>query len=331
MEFHDYFESGECPWTQRHLLGLEHLSAAEITLILDQAAEFKRLADLGQTKLNLLSGVVVGNLFFEPSTRTRTSFGLAAKRLSADTVDFSPSGSSLSKGESFLDTARNIESLGVSLMVVRHKSPGAPLFLSQRLDAGILNAGDGTHEHPTQGLLDLMTIRERCGTLQGKTVALVGDIRHSRVARSNIWGLKKLGARIIVCGPATLIPPQIEKLGVEVSHSLDEILPEVDCINLLRIQFERQRGAFFPSIHEYAHLFGMNRERLERARENVVILAPGPINRGVEITPYVADGKHSVILEQVNNGLAVRMAALYLLYRRQLQLKSVPTSESLLV
>ncbi|MCA8989664.1 MAG: aspartate carbamoyltransferase catalytic subunit, partial [Planctomycetaceae bacterium] len=256
---------------------------------------------------------------------------LAAKRLSADTVDFSPSGSSLSKGESFLDTARNIESLGVSLMVVRHKSPGAPLFLSQRLDAGILNAGDGTHEHPTQGLLDLMTIRERCGTLQGKTVALVGDIRHSRVARSNIWGLKKLGARIIVCGPATLIPPQIEKLGVEVSHSLDEILPEVDCINLLRIQFERQRGAFFPSIHEYAHLFGMNRERLERARENVVILAPGPINRGVEITPYVADGKHSVILEQVNNGLAVRMAALYLLYRRQLQLKSVPTSESLLV
>ncbi|MCA9042573.1 MAG: aspartate carbamoyltransferase catalytic subunit, partial [Planctomycetaceae bacterium] len=315
----------------KHLLGLEDLSAEEITLILDQAAEFKRLARQGEVKLKALEGTVVGNLFFEPSTRTRTSFSLAAKRLSADTVDFTSSGSSLSKGETFIDTARNIEAMGVSQVVVRHRTPGAPHLLSKQIKANVLNAGDGTHEHPTQGLLDLMTIRERCGTLQGKTVALVGDIRHSRVARSNIWGLKKLGARIIVCGPATLIPPQIEKLGVEVSHSLDEILPEVDCINLLRIQFERQRGAFFPSIHEYAHLFGMNRERLERARENVVILAPGPINRGVEITPYVADGKHSVILEQVNNGLAVRMAALYLLYRRQLQLKSVPTSESLLV
>jgi len=318
--FRDYFTSGPIPWTKQHILGLEYLSAEEITLILDQAAEFSRLGEMGITKHPLLSGVVVGNLFFEPSTRTRTSFGLAAKRLSADTVDFSPSGSSLTKGESFLDTARNIEAMGVSLMVVRHKTPGAPEFLSQRVASGILNAGDGTHEHPTQGLLDLLTMRQKCGSLKGKTVALVGDIRHSRVARSNIWGLTKLGARVIVCGPATLIPPQIEQLGVEISYDFDAILPHVDCINLLRIQFERQRGAFFPSIHEYAHLFGMNKERLARAREDVVILAPGPINRGVEITPDVADGAHSVILSQVSNGLAVRMAGLYLLYRRQQQL-----------
>ncbi len=320
-QFHDYFNDGPVKWTSKHLLGLEYLTAEEITLLLDQAVEFKRLAANGNSKLNLLKGVVVGNLFFEPSTRTRTSFGLAAKRLSADTVDFSPSGSSLSKGESFLDTARNLEAMGVTLMVVRHKTPGAPDFLSQRIEAGVLNAGDGTHEHPTQGLLDLMTMREQFGQMQGRTVALVGDIRHSRVARSNIWGLKKLGAHVIVCGPATLIPPEIEKLGVEVSHDLDDIIPRIDCINLLRIQFERQRGAFFPSIDEYAHLFGMNGQRLEQARKNIVILAPGPINRGVELTPDVADGEHSVILEQVSNGLAVRMASLYLLYRRQLELR----------
>lgn len=316
----DYFETGPIRWTKTHLLGLEYLSAEEITLILDQASEFKRLGAEGITKHPLLNGVVVGNLFFEPSTRTRTSFGLAAKRLSADTVDFSPSGSSVTKGESFLDTARNIEAMGVSLMVVRHKTPGAPEFLSQRIKAGVLNAGDGTHEHPTQGLLDLMTMREKCQDMRGKTVALVGDIRHSRVARSNIWALKKMGAHVIVCGPATLIPPQIEQLGVEVSYHFDDILHRVDCINLLRIQFERQRGAFFPSIHEYAHLFGMNSERLAKAREDVVILAPGPINRGVEITPEVADGDHSVILDQVSNGLAIRMACLYLLHRRRQEL-----------
>lgn len=326
LSFRDYFTEGPVRWTKKHLLGLEYLSAEEITLILDQAAEFKRLGEQGLTKHPLLTGVVVGNLFFEPSTRTRTSFGLAAKRLSADTVDFSPSGSSLSKGESFLDTARNIEAMGVSLMVVRHKTPGAPEFLSHHIDASVLNAGDGTHEHPTQGLLDLMTMREKCGKLQGKTVALVGDIRHSRVARSNIWALTKLGARVIVCGPATLIPPQIEDLGVEVSYHFDEILHRVDCINLLRIQFERQRGAFFPSIHEYAHLFGMNNERLKRSKENVVILAPGPINRGVEITPDVADGAHSVILDQVTNGLAIRMACLYLLFRRQQELAGMTSN-----
>lgn len=302
-------------WTRPHLLGLQELSAAEILLLLDQAAEFKRLHGAGETKLDLLKGVTVGNLFFEPSTRTRTSFSLAAKRLSADTVDFSSSGSSLSKGETFVDTARNIEAMGVTQMVVRHSSSGAPHLLATHLAAGIVNAGDGTHEHPTQGLLDLMTIREHRGGFQGLTVALVGDILHSRVARSNIWGLTKLGAKVVVCGPATLIPPYIEQLGVRVSYDLDEIVGEVDVINLLRIQAERQRSAFFPSIYEYAHFFGMNGDRIRRARHDVLILAPGPINRGVELTPEVADGPHSVILDQVTNGLFVRMASLYLLHR----------------
>lgn len=302
-------------WTRKHLLGLEELSAEEITIILDQADEFRKLAEQGELKTSALAGTVVANLFFEPSTRTRTSFSLAAKRLSADTVDFSSAGSSLSKGETFIDTARNIESMGVNQVVVRHHTPGAPHLLAKHLQASVLNAGDGTHEHPTQALLDILTIRQYRGTLEGLTVALVGDIRHSRVARSNIWGLTKLGARVIVCGPATLVPRSIRELGVEVSYNLDEILGETDCINLLRIQFERQRGAFFPSIREYAHLFGMNRDRLRRAKDDVLILAPGPINRGVELTPDVADGDHSVILDQVANGLLVRMACLYLLAR----------------
>jgi aspartate carbamoyltransferase catalytic subunit len=304
-------------WTRKHLLGLEELTAAEITLILDQAAEFKRLAAEGETKLRVLSGVVVANLFFEASTRTRTSFSLAAKRLSADTIDFTASGSSLSKGETFIDTARNIEAMGANQVVVRHSTPGAPHLLAQHLKVSVLNAGDGTHEHPTQGLLDLFTIRQRFGSFRGLTVALVGDISHSRVARSNIWGLTKLGAKVIVCGPATLIPPQIQRLGVEVAHSLDAILSRCDCINLLRIQFERQRSGLFPSITEYAHLFGMNGERLRKAKEGTLILAPGPINRGVEITPDVADGPNSMILDQVTNGLYVRMACLYLLHQQQ--------------
>ncbi|WP_437227377.1 aspartate carbamoyltransferase catalytic subunit [Planctomicrobium sp. SH661] len=305
-------------WTRRHILGLQHLDRAEIELILDHAAEFKRLQQ-SKNKLNHLQGLVVANLFFEASTRTRTSFSLAAKRLSADTVDFTASGSSLSKGESFIDTALTIESMGVDLVVIRHSSPGAPEMLSRHLKCGILNAGDGTHEHPTQGLLDIFTARERLGSLEGKTVTLVGDIKHSRVARSNIWGLTKLGANVIVCGPATLIPPGIEKLGVRVVHRVDDVLHESDVINLLRVQFERQRGTFFPSIAEYAHLFGMNRERLKRAKPDVLILAPGPINRGVEISADVADGPHSQILHQVTNGLFVRMACLHLLARRQLQ------------
>ena len=317
MEMTDSMRTTGTTWNRKHLLGLEDLTRDEITMILDQAAEFKQLAAEGHTKLDSLSGAVVANLFFEPSTRTRTSFGLAAKRLSADTVDFTAAGSSLTKGESFLDTARNIESMGTSLIVTRHYSPGAPHLLAKELSSGIVNAGDGTHEHPTQALLDIFTIREQRGSFEGLTVTLVGDILHSRVARSNIYGLKKLGARVIVCGPSTLIPPQIERLGVEISHNFDEVIPESDCINLLRIQFERQRGAFFPSIHEYAHLFGMNGQRLKNAKSDVLVLAPGPINRGVEITPDVADGPHSLILNQVTNGLLIRMACLHLLYQWQ--------------
>ncbi len=299
-------------WTRTHLLGLEDLSAAEITHILDTAAEFKRLHAIGETKLATLKGVTVGNLFFEPSTRTKTSFSLAAKRLSADTVDFTSAGSSLSKGETFIDTARNIEAMGVSVMVVRHSTSGAPHLLSKHLSAAVINAGDGTHEHPTQGLLDIYTIREHRGRIAGLTVVLVGDILHSRVARSNIWGLKKLGARVIVCGPATLIPPHVEELGVEVRYSLDEALREADCVNLLRIQAERQRSAFFPSIYEYAHFYAMNGARVRLAKPDVLVLAPGPINRGVELTPDVADGSRSVILDQVTNGLFIRMACLHL-------------------
>ena len=302
-----------CRWTRKHLLGLEGLSAAEIGLILDRAAEFKQRSEKGDRKSSDLAGTVVANLFFEPSTRTRTSFSLAAKRLSADTVDFTASSSSLSKGETFIDTALTIEAMGVDQMVVRHSSSGTPHQLARHLNCSVLNAGDGTHEHPTQGLLDIFTIRDHRGRLDGLTVTLVGDILHSRVARSNIWGLKAMGARVIVCGPATLIPPRIQDLGVEVSYSLDRVLGETDCINMLRVQFERQRGAYFPSIAEYAHLFGMNRERVRKAKDDLLILAPGPINRGVEITPDVADGAYSVILDQVTNGLYVRMACLSLL------------------
>jgi aspartate carbamoyltransferase catalytic subunit len=301
-------------WHRRHLVGLRGFSAQELNTIFSRADHYKERSLRGEPKSTELAGSVVANLFFENSTRTRTSFSLAARRLSADVVDFSASGSSLSKGETFIDTALTIQAMGAEQMVVRHSSSGAPLFLTRHLSCSVLNAGDGTHEHPTQGLLDIFTIRQHRGDVRGLSVALVGDILHSRVARSNIWGLKVLGARVIVCGPATLIPPHVTELGVEVSHSLDDILGEVDCINLLRVQFERQRGAFFPSIAEYAHLYGMNRERLRRSRKDVLILAPGPINRGVEITPEVADGEHSVILDQVTNGLYIRMACLALLH-----------------
>ena len=301
------------PWGERHLLGLEHLSADQLTTVLDLAAHYDRITNGGTQRLDVLKGIVVANLFFENSTRTRTSFSLAARRLGAETVDFTASSSSLSKGETFIDTAQTIEAMGIDLVVCRHRTPGAPHLLARNLKAGVLNAGDGTHEHPTQGLLDIYTIRKQRGRIAGLTVALVGDIRHSRVARSNIHGLKALGARVIVCGPATLIPSDITRLGVEVAYNLDEILPEVDCVNLLRVQFERQRGAFFPSIAEYAHLFGMNGDRIRRARENLMVLAPGPINRGVELTPEVADGPNSLILNQVTNGLLIRMACLTLL------------------
>ncbi|MHC4176665.1 MAG: aspartate carbamoyltransferase catalytic subunit [Planctomycetota bacterium] len=302
----------EC-WTRRHLLGLEELSAEEITLILDKAALFKQAMAKGREPPSLLAGKTCVNLFFEDSTRTRTSFSLAARRLGAQTLDFSASTSSLSKGETFIDTAKNIEAMGIDVVIVRHRTPGTPRLLAQNLDCAVINAGDGPHEHPTQGLLDIMTIRQRRGRVEGLTVALVGDIAHSRTARSNIWGLKKLGAQVIVCGPSTLVSPRWAEIGVEYSYSLDEILPRVDVLNLLRIQFERQFTRPFPSVREYAHLYTMDRRRLEKTKEDILILAPGPINRGVEVTPDVADGSHSAILEQVTNGVAVRMAVLWLL------------------
>jgi aspartate carbamoyltransferase catalytic subunit len=308
-------EIGDIPaaWTRRHLLALEELSAEEINVILDAAVMFKEATGGCRNKVPVLAGKTLANLFFENSTRTRTSFSLAGRRLGTDTVDFSASGSSLSKGETFIDTAKNIEAMGVDVVVVRHRTPGTPQLLAQNLNCSVINAGDGAHEHPTQGLLDIMTIREQRGSLKGLTVALVGDIAHSRTARSNLWGLKKLGAHVILCGPSTLVSPRWRELGVEVSHDLDEILPRCDVLNLLRIQFERQNTRPFPSVREYALLYAMNRERMAKAKDDILILAPGPINRGVEVTPDVADGPHSVILNQVTNGLAVRMAVLWLI------------------
>src|SRR5215213_3572283 len=261
----------------RHLLGLEDLSAADITALLDAAAGYLGVGVGDVPKRDDLKGKVIANLFYEPSTRTRMSFGLAARRLGADTLDFTPGGSSTSKGETFIDTAKNIEAMGIDAVVVRHSSPGAPHVLARHLlpHVRVVNAGDGAHEHPTQALLDIFTIRERLGRVKGLTVGLVGDIAHSRVARSNIHGLTKLGARVIVCGPPTLVPRTITDLGVEVSHSLDAILPHCDVINMLRIQFERQRNGLFPSIAEYARLFGMNSERLARAKDDLLLLAPG--------------------------------------------------------
>ncbi|MEN6405644.1 MAG: aspartate carbamoyltransferase catalytic subunit [Thermoguttaceae bacterium] len=300
-------------WNRRHLLGLEDLSAEEITLILDKAEQFKQVILAGDRKIPLLVGKTCVNLFFENSTRTRNSFALAARRLGADTLDFSASTSSLSKGETFIDTAKNIEAMGIDMVVVRHRTPGTPQLLAQNLRCAVINAGDGAHEHPTQGLLDIMTIRQRKGRIEGLTVALVGDIAHSRTARSNIWGLKKLGAHVIVCGPSTLVSPHWADLGVEYSYHLDDILPRVDVLNLLRIQFERQTTRPFPSVREYAHLYAMDRHRLAKTKPDILILAPGPINRGVEVTPDVADGPYSAILEQVTNGVAVRMAVIWLL------------------
>ena len=299
-------------WTRRHLLELEELSAEEITLILDRADVFRHAMDRGQRKFPLLTDKTCVTMFFEDSTRTRISFSLAARRLGAEGIDFSASTSSLAKGETVIDTAKNIEAMGVDVVVVRHRCPGTPHLLAQNLDCSVINAGDGPHEHPTQGLLDILTIRQHKGHLEGLTVALVGDIAHSRTARSNIWGLKKLGAHVIVCGPSTLVSPRWEELGVEYSYSLDDILPRVDVLNLLRIQFERQFTRPFPSVREYALLYAMDRQRLARTKDDILILAPGPINRGVEVTPDVADGRHSAILDQVTNGVAVRMAVLWL-------------------
>ena len=301
------------PWNRRHLLGLEELSREEIVTILDQAREYKSIATAGGKKLPLLQGKTVVNLFFESSTRTSNSFALAAKRLSADTMSFSSSGSSVSKGETLIDTALNIQAMGIDAFVIRHSAPGAPHLLARHVKVPVVNAGDGCHEHPTQGLLDMFTIREVFGRLEGLTVAILGDIRHSRVARSNAWGLKKLGARVILAGPPTLVPQAMgAAMGVDVSHNIDEVIEQSDVLNCLRIQFERKAANFFPSTREYAAIYGLNEERMKRCRPKAIIMHPGPINRGIELTPELADGERSVILDQVSNGLAVRMAVLAL-------------------
>ncbi len=299
--------------SSRHLLGLEGVPPQDLNLILDTAETFREVLERTIKKVPTLRGITVLNLFYEPSTRTRISFELAEKRLSADTVNFSPSTSSVKKGESLRDTVQNIEAMKIDMVVVRHSSPGVPFFLTNCVDSNVINAGDGSHEHPTQALLDMFTIRRKYGQLDGLRIVLVGDVKHSRVIRSNIWGLKTMGASVAVCGPATLIPYQVEQFGCDVYTNIDEALEGADVVNVMRIQLERQQAGLFPSQREYTTLFGINKERLKRLNKNYTIMHPGPMNRGVEITSEVADGKHSVILDQVTNGQAVRMAVLYLL------------------
>ncbi|MGE5351166.1 MAG: aspartate carbamoyltransferase catalytic subunit [Acidobacteriota bacterium] len=301
------------PLSSRHLLGLQGVPREDIQLILDTAVTFREVLERPIKKVPTLQGKTVVNLFFENSTRTRISFELAQKRLSADTINFSTSTSSTKKGETFKDTVKNIEAMKVDMIVVRHASAGVPQFLTRISDAHIINAGDGAHEHPTQGLLDMYSIREKFGRLEGLRVCIVGDIAHSRVALSNIFGLKAMGAHVSLCGPATMIPRDIEKLGVKVIHDIDQAIRENDVLNVLRIQLERQAGALFPSLREYHNYFGITSERLEKNGKDIVILHPGPINRGVEISSEVADGPYQIILDQVTNGVAVRMAVLYLL------------------
>jgi aspartate carbamoyltransferase catalytic subunit len=301
------------PLHSRHLLGLDGMRREDIQLILDTGVSFREVLDRPIKKVPPLQGKTVANMFFENSTRTRLSFELAERRLSADVLGFQATGSSVSKGETLKDTARNIEAMKVDMVVMRHSAAGAPHYLSQVIEANVINAGDGGHEHPTQALLDMYSIREKLGRLEGLHVCILGDISHSRVARSNIFGLLTMGAKVSVCGPATMIPREIEKLGVEVHHHLDDVLPTVDVLNVLRIQLERDAGRLFPSIREYHLQYGVTRERLDRAGRTITVLHPGPINRDVEISADVADGEHSLILQQVLNGVAVRMAVLYLL------------------
>jgi aspartate carbamoyltransferase catalytic subunit len=298
-------------WTRKDLTGLDELSAEEINFLLDTARAFKGVGERSLKKVPALRGKTLVNFFVEPSTRTRTSFEVAAMRLSADVVNISATASSLQKGETLKDTALNLQALRADIIVLRHSSPGSSKFLAERLESSIINAGDGAHEHPTQGLLDIFTIREKFGKIEGLNIAIVGDILFSRVARSNIFGLLKLGAKVTLVGPSTLVPKSFEKLGVRVSHRIDEILAEADVVNLLRIQHERQRKEYFPGLGEYISLFGLTKARAEKLKPSCLIMHPGPINRGVEIDSDVADGKQSVILEQVTNGIAVRMAVLY--------------------
>lgn len=299
-------------WTRKHLITLNELSREELLFILDTAESFKEVSTRSVKKVPALRGRVVVTMFFEDSTRTRLSFELAAQRLSADVIDFAEKMSSTQKGESLVDTARNIEAMGVDIMVLRHPAAGAALDLTRAVDCCIINAGDGQHAHPTQGLLDLFTIRERKGRFEGLNVAIVGDIAHSRVARSDLVGLLKLGAKVTFVGPPTLVPRAFEQLGARVTHDFDAILPEMDVVNMLRIQKERIASTVFPSMREYVKLFGMNRERMARCKPDVLLMHPGPVNRGIELAADVADGPQSSILRQVTNGLAVRMAVLFL-------------------
>ena len=299
-------------WTKKDLLGLEYLSREEIELILYTAGSFKEVTTRQIKKVPALRGKTVVNLFYEPSTRTRISFELAAKRLSADVINISPESSSVKKGETLIDTGRNIEALKIDIIVVRHDCSGAPNILARSVRSSVVNAGDGWHEHPTQALLDMFTLKSKLGRLEELNVSIIGDIAHSRVCRSNIWGLTKLGARVTVCAPEMLIPEGIEKMGAKVTHSIDEALEGADAINVLRMQFERDGALAFPSRLEYFKDYGITAERLKKCKKDIVVMHPGPINRGVEMSSEVADGANSVILEQVTNGIAVRMAVLYL-------------------
>lgn len=299
-------------WNRKHLLDIQSLSADEITTILDTARAFKAVGERAIKKVPALRGKTVVNLFVEPSTRTRISFELAAQRLTADVINFSAEASSLKKGETLKDTARNLEALNADVIIIRHSATGAPHFLSRFMNASVVNAGDGAHEHPTQALLDTFTIRERMGRVAGLNVTILGDILYSRVARSNIWALLKLGAKVTLCGPPTLVPKVFEQMGCRVTYKVDEAIADADIINLLRIQHERQRKTMFPSIGEYTALFGLNKARFAKTKPEALIMHPGPINRGVEIDSDLADCDRSVILEQVTNGLAVRMAVLFL-------------------
>ncbi|MEO7520736.1 MAG: aspartate carbamoyltransferase catalytic subunit [Gemmatimonas sp.] len=297
----------------KDLLGLAALTPEQIQLVLDTAVPFRQISERQIKKVPTLRGMTIVNLFFEPSTRTRISFEFAEKRLSADTVNVASSGSSVTKGETLVDTARNLEAMKIDMVVIRHSASGAARFLAERIESSVINAGDGTHEHPTQGLLDLLTLRDRLGDLAGKRVCIVGDVLHSRVARSNIFGLIKLGAEVGVCGPRSLLPNAIGEMGVTVFDRVEEAIQWADALNVLRLQLERMHAGYIPSQREYNRVFGVTRARLDRAPRDLLILHPGPMNRGVEIDSDVADGPHSVILSQVTNGVAVRMAVLYLL------------------
>ncbi len=297
----------------KDLLGLAPLSADQIRLVLDTAVPFREISERAIKKVPTLRGATIVNLFFEASTRTRISFEFAEKRLSADTVNVASAGSSVSKGETLVDTARNLEAMKIDMVVIRHGASGAAQFLAERIESNVINAGDGTNEHPTQGLLDLLTLRNHLGDLTGRRICIVGDVLHSRVARSNIWGLTKLGAEVAVCGPRSLLPNAIGEMGVTVFDRIEEAIEWADAFNVLRLQLERMQAGYIPSLREYNRVYGVTRARLEKAPRDILILHPGPMNRGVEIDSDVADGPHSVILDQVTNGVAVRMAVLYLL------------------